>query len=159
MMRFHPFLSPDDEGGADSRQFSESEVQQLLSQRLSEEKQRFDAALQLESAARQQAENALRERDAQLRAHEMRIKAQEALRSRHLPDQLIGTLNLTSEETLAQTLSAAEGAFRSALEEGVRDRLRGHAPSAAPLPQKSRKPISLSYQEAAANYIRDRENH
>jgi cysteinyl-tRNA synthetase len=46
-----------------------------------------------------------------------------------------------------------------ALEEGVRQRLSGQAPSLIPLPQKKSKPRSLSYQEAAANYIRDRQNH
>ena len=143
-MRFEPFLSPDDAEGGEEKRFSESEMQQLLSQRLNEEKQRYEAAL--------------RERESELREHQMRQKAQEALKSRNLPDPLLNMLNLSSNETLAQTLSAAETAFRAALEEGVRSRLRGQAPGQIPLPQKARKTRNLSYQEAAANYMRDRHN-
>lgn len=157
-MRFEPFLSPDDAEGGEEKRFSESEMQQLLSQRLNEEKQRYEAALQNEAAARLQAEATLRERESELREHQMRQKAQEALKSRNLPDPLLNMLNLSSNETLAQTLSAAETAFRAALEEGVRSRLRGQAPGQIPLPQKARKTRNLSYQEAAANYMRDRHN-
>ena len=155
MMDFAPFLSPDDAAGEDKRYTSE-EVQQMLDSRLNEEKHRYESALQNESQARLQAENALREKEKQLKTHEMRLKAQSALRERQLPDQLIGILDLSSEGALAQTLSVSETAFRSALEEGVRSRLRGQAPGLTPLPQKNRKPRSLSYQEAAALYERDR---
>lgn len=158
-MQLYPFLAPDDVPIGDEKRFSESEVQQLLSDRLNEEKQRYESALQNEAAARLQAEATLREREGQLHAHEMRMKAQEALKARQLPEQLIGTLSLESDDALARTLSSAESAFRAALEEGVRTRLRGQAPGQIPLPQKARKPRILSYQEAAANYIRDRQSN
>ena len=156
-MLFAPFLSPDDAAGGEEKRYSGEEVQQMLESRLSEEKHRYESALQNESQARMQAESALHEKEKQLKAHEMRLKAQSALRERQLPDQLIGILDLSSEGALAQTLSVSESAFRSALEEGVRSRLRGQAPGLTPLPQKSRKPRSLSYQEAAALYVRDRQ--
>lgn len=158
MMQLYPFLSPDDAEGGEEKRFSESEVQLLLSQKLTEEKQRYETALQNEAAARLQAEATLRERESELRAHQMRQKAQEELKSRNLPEPLLNMLNLSSDETLSQTLSAAESAFRAALEEGVRKRLSGRAPGQIPLPQKTRKPRTLSYQEAAANYMRDRHN-
>lgn len=154
-MQLYPFLAPDDGNGIEEKRFTESEVQQLLST----EKQRYESALQTEAAARLQAETALHEREEQLHAHEMRVKAQQALRSRQLPEQLIGALTLENEETLSRTLSAAESAFRAALEEGVRSRLRGQAPGQIPLPQKPHKQKPLSYQQAAANYLSDRENH
>lgn len=157
-MQLYPFLSPDDAGSDEEKRFTESEIQQLLSEKLAEEKQCYETALQNEAAARLQAEAALHERESELRAHQMRQKAQEELKSRQLPAALISMLNLSSDEALAQTLTAAESAFRAALEEGVRQRLSSQAPSLIPLPQKTHKPKSLSYQEAAANYIRDRHN-
>ena len=157
-MRLHPFLAPDDAEGKSEKRFSESEMQQLLSEKLAEEKQRYETALQNEAAARLQAEAALHERESELRAHRMRLKAQEELKSRNLPEPLLNMLNLSSDEALAQTLTVAESAFRAALEEGVCTRLRGQAPGLVPLPQKARKPKSLSYQEAAANYLSDRQN-
>lgn len=151
-MHLHPFLAPDDAQEGNDKRFTESEMQQLLSEKLSIETQRYEAALQKEAALRQQAESALHEHEKALYAHEMRIKAQSALRERNLPEQLLGAINFTSDETLSQTLTAAEEAFRTALEEGVRSRLRDQAPTLVPLPQKSRKP--RSYQEAAADYMR-----
>ncbi len=154
-MQLYPFLAPDDGGGSDEKRFTASEMQQLLT----EEKQRYEAALQSEADARKQAEAALQKQEAALRAYEMREMAQEALRARQLPEQLIGALSLESEDALTRTLSAAENAFRAALEEGVRTRLRGQAPGQIPLPQKTRRQKPLSYQQAAANYLSDRENH
>lgn len=158
-MRLHPFYAPDDTQGGDEKRFTEGEMQTLLEQRLTAETQRYETALQHETAARMQAEATLRQREEELRAHEMRIKAQDALKSRELPEQLLNMLNLSNEDALHRSLSTAESAFRAALEEGVRSRLRGQAPSLVPLPQKNRKTRSLSYQEAAANYMRDRQNH
>ena len=85
----------------------------------------------------------------------MRDMAQQALLERHLPAQLMTMLRLDSEETLTQSLTAAESAFRAAIEEGVRTRLRGAAPSAIPL-EPPRKPRSLSYRQAADLYKSDR---
>ena len=158
MMQLYPFLAPDDAQDEGEKRFTESEVQQLLTQRLNEEKQRYESALQNEAAARLQAEATLRERESELRAQQMREKAQEELKSRNLPEQLLNMLNLSSDEALRQTLSTAESAFRAALEEGVRTRLRGQAPGQTPLPQKARRTKVLSYQEAAANYLSDRHN-
>ena len=157
-MRLDPFLAPDDPQPADEKHFTESDIQELKDY-FAAEKQRYETALRQEAAARQQAETTLHAQQEALHAHEMRLKAQEELRTRQLPEQLLGALNLSSEETLLSTLACAEDAFRKALEEGVRQRLSGHAPSLIPLPQKKSKPRSLSYQEAAANYIRDRQNH
>lgn len=158
-MLLHPYLAPDDVPGESDKCFSQEEMQQLLSDKLSEEKQRYEAALKNEAAARRQAEALLQEREAQLRAQQLLFKAQQELKNRDLPSPLLDALNLTSEETLYKTLAAAESAFRTALEEGVRSRLRGQAPSLAPLPQKNRKTRTPSYQEAAASYLRDRQQH
>ena len=153
-MLSHPFLAPDDVQEGTDKRFTESEMQQLLSEKITAETQRYEAALQKEAALRQQAETALNEHKKALYAHEMRIKAQSALRERNLPEQLLGAINFSTDETLSQTLTAAEEAFRAALEEGVRSRLRSQAPSLIPLPQKSQKPRNRSYQEAAADYMR-----
>lgn len=101
-------------------------------------------------------ENTLRERDEQLRAQQIRSHAQAELNRRGLPQSLLGALQCGSEEALTQSLAAVEGAFRESLERGVRDRLRGGAPSApigAQLPDKKQR---LSYQQAASLYQKQR---
>ena len=45
-MQLYPFLSPDDAGSDEEKRFTESEIQQLLSEKLAEEKQRYETALQ-----------------------------------------------------------------------------------------------------------------
>ena len=95
-------------------------------------------------------------RDEQLRAQQIRSHAQAELNRRGLPQSLLGALQCGSEEALTQSLAAVEGAFRESLERGVRDRLRGGAPSApisAQLPDKKQR---LSYQQAASLYQKQR---
>lgn len=156
-MRLDPFLAPDDPLPSDEKRFTESEMQELKDH-FAAEKQRYETALRQEAAARKQAETTLHAQQEALHAYELRLKAQEELRTRQLPEQLLGALNLSSEETLLSTLACAEDAFRKALEEGVRQRLSGQAPGLIPLPQKKAKPRTRSYQEAAADYMRGLNN-
>ena len=142
---------------------TQAEVSQLLQERIAQERRRYEGLLSQQKAAREQAEaalrereNALRERDEQLRAQQIRSHAQAELNRRGLPHRLLGALQCGSEEALTQSLAAVEGAFRESLERGVRDRLRGGAPSApigAQLPDKKQR---LSYQQAASLYQKQR---
>lgn len=135
---------------------TQAEVSQLLQERIAQERRRYEGLLSQQKAAREQAEAALRERDEQLRAQQIRSHAQAELNRRGLPQSLLGALQCGSEEALTQSLAAVEGAFRESLERGVRDRLRGCAPSApigAQLPDKKQR---LSYQQAASLYQKQR---
>lgn len=142
---------------------TQAEVSQLLQERIAQERRRYEGLLSQQKAAREQAEdalrereNTLRERDEQLRAQQIRSHAQAELNRRGLPQSLLGALQCCSEEALTQSLAAVEGAFRESLERGVRDRLRGGAPSApigAQLPDKKQR---LSYQQAASLYQKQR---
>ena len=128
---------------------TQAEVSQLLQERIAQERRRYEGLLSQQKAAREQAEAALRERENTLRA-------QAELNRRGLPQSLLGALQCGSEEALTQSLAAVEGAFRESLERGVRDRLRGGAPSApigAQLPDKKQR---LSYQQAASLYQKQR---
>ena len=142
---------------------TQAEVSQLLQERIAQERRRYEGLLSQQKAAREQAEaalrereNTLRERDEQLRAQQIRSHAQAELNRRGLPQSLLVALQCGSEEALTQSLAAVEGAFRESLERGVRDRLRGGAPSApigAQLPDKKQR---LSYQQAASLYQKQR---
>ena len=142
---------------------TQAEVSQLLQERIAQERRRYEGLLSQQKAAREQAEaalrereNTLRERDEQLRAQQIRSHAQTELSRRGLPQSLLGALQCGSEEALTQSLAAVEGAFRESLERGVRDRLRGGAPSApigAQLPDKKQR---LSYQQSASLYQKQR---
>lgn len=147
----------------EEKRLTQAEVSQLVQERVQQERRRYEGLLNQQKAAREQAEaalrereNALRERDEQLRAQQMRSRAQAELARRGLPQTLLGALQCGSEEALSQSLTAVEGAFRESLERGVRERLRGGAPSApiaAQLPDKKQR---LSYQQAASLYQRQR---
>ena len=128
---------------------TQAEVSQLLQERIAQERRRYEGLLSQQKAAREQAEAALRERENTLRERDEQLRAQQ-IRS-HAQAELNG-----SEEALTQSLAAVEGAFRESLERGVRDRLRGGAPSApigAQLPDKKQR---LSYQQAASLYQKQR---
>lgn len=148
---------------APEKTLTQSEVNQLMTERIQKERRRFEAQLSEQKNAREKAESLLRERedalrarDEQLRQYEMRRKAQDALSARNLPGALLNVLHFSDEATLESSLQALESAYRTSLEDGVRERLRGHAPFyAPPAAEKSPKP-TLNYQQAAALYQSDR---
>ena len=143
---------------------TQTEVNQLMEERLQKERSRFEAQLREHKAARDQAEALLREREAelkqrdeQLRAHALRHRALKQLEARNLPSSLLDALQLTDEASLSASLKTVERAFRASLEDTVRDRLRGHAPSCMPsAPAGVLAKPHLNYLEAAALYQRDR---
>ena len=143
-MHFIPFYAPEDNDRETDRSYSQAE----LEQQLATQRESYESALIAEKAAREQAESALR-------SHEMRNMAQSALREKNLPESLMPMLDLSDEEALMGSLASAESAFRAALEDGVRARLCGTAPSAVPL-EKPRKAKPLSYRQAADLYKSDR---
>lgn len=143
-MHFTPFYTPEDNDQEANRSYSQAE----LDQQLAAQRESYESVLNAEKAAREQAESALH-------SHEMRETALSALHKRGLPTSLMPMLDLSDEETLMNSMASAESAFRAALEDGVRARLRGAAPSAVPL-EKPRKMKPLSYQQAADLYKSDR---
>ena len=141
----------------------QSEVNRLFTERLRQERRRFEAQLSQEKAARGKAEELLRQREGELRRLDeqqrqlaLRRRAEEELDRRALPRALAPTLRLDSEDALRDSLDAAESAFRSALDQSLRDRLRLPAPAAAPAPAPAARKPALSYREAAQLYASDR---
>lgn len=148
---------------APEKTLTQSEVNQLMTELIQKERRRFETQLTEQKNAREKAENLLREReeelrrrDEQIRQHELRRKAQDALAARGLPATLLNVLPLGDESTLDSSIQALESAYRTSLEKGVRERLRGQDPFyAPPVPEKITKP-TLNYQQAAALYQSDR---
>ncbi len=130
------------------RTYTQSEAEALVNERLAEQKNGYEQSLRAQ-------ERTLDEYRQRLHAHEMRARAQTLLQEKGLPQSLIGALRLEDEHTLSQSLSCAEGAFRAALEEGVRARLRSDANDF--MTQETGKNTSsrLSYRQAAEMYAHD----
>lgn len=147
---------PQDQQTPQTVQPEQPRPEKALRERLLAQRQHYETLLSQQRAAREQAEAALREREEQLRAQTLRCQAQQALEARDLPAALVDALQLTDEQTFEQSLNAVEAAFRQSLERGVRDRLRGGAPSMPALPQNSEKKPRMSYQQAASLYASQR---
>lgn len=75
-------------------------------------------------------EDALDERERQLRMRELRAETVEALNRKKLPTELADAIAYTDEETCRAGLAATERAFRSAVQKAVDERLRGRTPGA-----------------------------
>ena len=76
-------------------------------------------------------EAALKEREGAIIRRELRADAAKMIAERSLPMELADALNYESAERVAESLDAAERAFRSAVQSGVELRLRGQPPAAA----------------------------
>lgn len=133
------------------RTYTQAEAEALVSERLAAQKNGYEQSLRAQ-------EQTLNEYRKQLHAHELRERAQALLQEKGLPQSLLGALRLEDEHTLSQSLSCAEGAFRAALEEGVRARLRADAGEPV-APESPRSAARMSYRQAAEMYSHDPINY
>lgn len=76
-------------------------------------------------------EAALNEREGAIARRELRAEAAKLIAERRLPPELADALSYESTESVNASLDAAERAFRSAVQLGVEERMRGQLPAAA----------------------------
>lgn len=88
--------------------------------------------------AEQRAENALKERTDALDARERELQRQErkasainALTAKGLPVTLVSCISLENDEQMAETLDAAEKAFRDSVKRSVNEQLKAEPPKQA----------------------------
>ncbi|MBQ8508245.1 MAG: DUF4355 domain-containing protein [Clostridia bacterium] len=79
--------------------------------------------------ARREAE--LNEREGAIARRELRAEAAKMIAERSLPPELAEALNYESAERVAESLDAAERAFKNAVQSGVEKRMSGQVPAAA----------------------------
>ena len=72
----------------------------------------------------------LKEKEMELQRRELRAQAAKELSERSLPMELADALNYESAERVAESMDAAERAFRDAVQRGVESRMRGSVPAA-----------------------------
>lgn len=77
---------------------------------------------------RQQREEAINKREADITRRELRASALETLAEKGLPKQLADILVFTDAASTNASLDAVEKAFRESVETGVNERLRGGTP-------------------------------
>lgn len=107
-------------------------ILRAVAQAVSEEKKAFQPALSSQEKEMQQLserEAALSQREQALTQREMRAFAREQLAARQLPDVLIDALCCRDEASCTQSLDQVEKAFRTAVQEGVVERMRGQEPA------------------------------
>lgn len=78
-----------------------------------------------------QREADLNAREMQIYLRELRAGAVQQLLQRGLPEELSGAINYASEESVQESMNAVENAFRSAVQAGIEQRLRGGMPCRA----------------------------
>ncbi len=147
--------SDDGNSGGDNKTFSQDDVNRILGERLSQAQAKWEKDLQakLEAAKteaeklakmnadqkaeyeKQKREDALkkreetlqqRERDISLR--ELRATALGTLAEKGMPEQLADLLNYTDAESTSKSIETVEKIFRTAVEAGVNERLKGNTP-------------------------------
>ena len=79
-----------------------------------------------------QRQQQLDEREQALNRRELQAEGLRLLQQRGLPAQLSGAICYAGQEELLASIDAAEEAFRSAVQAGVEERLRGSTPGVVP---------------------------
>lgn len=86
------------------------------------------SAEQRAQAEREKREAELSKREAEITRRELHAQALETLAQRGLPRELAKALNYADADACGTSIDAVEKAFRSAVQKGVEERLRGNAP-------------------------------
>ncbi len=101
---------------------------QAIARSVEKEMQKLQAAHSQREEELQQRQDALQQRESALKAREMHTFAQDLLSRRQLPSALLPALDCRDEESCQKSLERVELAFRSAVQQGVMERMRGSAP-------------------------------
>ena len=114
----------------------QSAVADAVAQEMARQKAAALSPAEQEKAQLDEREAALLAREQALVEREMRSFAREQLARRKLPEALLDALCCQNEECCMESLNRVEQAFRTAVQEGVVERMRGEEPlrgEAAPL--------------------------
>lgn len=140
------------EGNAESgvsgeKSFTQTDVDRIVQQTIAKERRRADAAIrtarteaerlaqmtaeQRAEHERQEREDALAKREAEITRRELRAQALETLAGRGLPRGLAEVLNYADAESCGASIDSVEKAFRAAVQTGVEERMKGQPPKAS----------------------------
>lgn len=141
-----PAQDPANAAKAADRSFSQDDINRIVSQTIAAERKKAEAAVaqareeaeQLsQMTAQQRAEHNLAEREAALsareaalRRREIRTAAAQLLQEKGLPAGLADALEFADADGMAAAIDQLEQAFRTALRQGIEERMKGMAPAA-----------------------------
>lgn len=106
---------------------------------------------------REQREKELADREAALSLRELKAQAATTLAEKGLPKELLDSLSYADADTCQKSIDAVESAFRTAVQAGVEERLKGKElpkVGGATIPTE---PEKMTYSERAALFQRDRQ--
>lgn len=134
-----------DEGDAEPpKTFSQADVDRIIARENAKWKRQQEKAIetarteaeklasmsaeQRAQAEREKRESELAKREAEITRRELHAQALETLAQKGLPSDLASMLAYTDADACNASIDAVEKAFRSAVQKGVEERLRGNAP-------------------------------
>lgn len=171
LQRFAEDTAPETKPAAETvKTFTQEELDRIVGERLAKEKGKYEkdvaakvAAARTEAeklavmsaeekaaAAAKQREETLTAREREIARREMRATALEALANKGLPAALADTLDMTDAEKCSASIEVIEKAFRAAVEQGVKDRMRGDPPKGTgnTAPTGKRDELQAQYNKA-----------
>lgn len=102
---------------------------------------------------REQREKALADREAALSLRELKAQAATTLAEKGLPKELLDSLSYADADTCQKSIDAVESAFRTAVQAGVEERLKGKTPTGET--KVAGDPKTMNYQQRAELYSKD----
>ena len=137
---------PEDKGGEETKPkaFTQADMDKLAAKIRAEERKRADGEIakarsegerlaRMSEEEKAQAEREKREadlvkREKEIAARELRATARDILTEKSLPSQLLEVLDYASADSVKSSIETMEKAFRSAVQAGVEQRMRGSSP-------------------------------
>lgn len=108
----------------------ERDRQKIIQDKMQDEVLRVSQMTQDEKDAyfKRKAEDEARAKDESLTRRELVLDAREVLADRKLPDGFVDLLDYSDKDSCLKSIDVLEEAFRTAVQEGVNEKLKGSAP-------------------------------
>ncbi|SCI20215.1 Uncharacterised protein [uncultured Ruminococcus sp.] len=121
------------------KKYTDEDVDRIIARKIAAERKRMSKLFNEE-----QQESELEKRERAVLLRELKADAKDMLISEGLPSSLAGLLNYSSKEELSQSMAEVSAIFREAVQQGVKEKLRGETP-------RKGTGVSLNAEKALAN--------
>lgn len=129
----------DEEKQSPAKKYTDEDVDRIIARKIAAERKRMSKLFNEE-----QQESELEKRERAVLLRELKADAKDMLISEGLPSSLAGLLNYGSKEELNQSMTEVSAIFREAVQQGIKEKLRGEPP-------RKGTGVSLNAEKALAN--------
>ena len=109
-----------------AKKYTDADLDRIIAKKIAAERKRMAKLFNEE-----QQVNEIEQREKKVLLRELKADAKDHLIEQGLPSSLVGLLDYSDKEALERSIAEVGAVFKNAVEQGIKDRLRGSTPRAS----------------------------